>query len=177
MSHHSTADKLNLWWIKTFPSPPVIRAPHFPCTFELKVQPHNAARETLSALPWHLSGANKLCFVGEWHQITATSRHNKHHMTLNIILFIRQRFMGLSRLAAAGPPDPEHASETRWNYPGRLNKSVCVSMPEQSYHKPTNSKDKQNESLVEEPLRLQCVSLTRVSPKLCSDLNATPPRC
>lgn len=39
--------------------------------------------------------------------------YNKRHMTLNIILFIRQRFMGLSRLAAAGPPDPEHAPETR----------------------------------------------------------------
>lgn len=51
-------------------------------------------------------------FTWEEHHIDATG-HNKHHMTLNIIPIKRQRFMGLSRLVAAGPPDPEHASKTR----------------------------------------------------------------
>lgn len=36
---------------------------------------------------------------------------DKHHMTLNIIPIKQQRFMGLSRLLAAGPPDPERRFE------------------------------------------------------------------
>lgn len=80
--------------------------------------------------PRHLRGAEKSlfsCLVGlflagfggffafmwEQHHTSAT-RHNKRHMTLNIIPINRQRFMGLSRLVAAGPPDPEPAS-TRCN--------------------------------------------------------------
>lgn len=73
------------------------------------------------APPWHLNGAEEgffclfgfflfcfFAFMCEEYHISAT-RHNKHHMTLNIIPINRQRFMGLSRLVAAGPPDPEHA--------------------------------------------------------------------
>lgn len=46
-------------------------------------------------------------------QTITTTRSNKHHMTLHIILLNQQRFMGLSRLVAAGPPDLKHAPKTQ----------------------------------------------------------------
>lgn len=96
------------------------------------------------------------------HQITPTSGSNKHHMTLNIILLNQQRFMGLSGLVAAGPPDPEHASKIQWNDP---TKGVCVLVSAQSYYQKLKyfkgNRINTSLSVISSSLRLQCVSLTR----------------
>lgn len=97
-NHHHKPQKLHLNACRRF--------------YALGVQ-SSSRTATCEVPPRHLSGANKAWLVEkntnkntQAQQITSTSRYNKHHLTLNIILLNQQRFMGLSGLVAAGPPDP-----------------------------------------------------------------------
>lgn len=92
-----------------------------------------------------------------------TTRSHKHQMTLHVIPLNQQRFMGLSRLVAAGPPDPEHAPKTHEQSSARDRSAVQARVTLRSY------------LCVTLAFRRKALhSPVARSPGLCSDLNAAP---